>query len=702
MLWPGLAATKARTLQDKGMTMRFRWKVALALLLAGLVPLGVIAKIEIDRLARFALSTAESSMQMQIHLKGQAVEQYFGQVVQLSQSLAARPETAGALRSLGRTAGDIIEKTDLVVDEAALTARYGDQEKRTLNAPRNAAALWAGKLDEVARRLQQIYIFSNTNPLGDKDKLIAPKDGSAYSSLHRANHPTFRAFKEQFGFYDLFLIEPVEGRIVYTVEKELDYGTSLLTGPYADTAFGKAAQKMIAAKGKGDAYILTDFEAYAPSYNEQAAFILVPVFDAKEFGGVLALQVPLDFANQLLGVSGDGLESSDTYIIGADQRLRSVPRFGNALKVGSVIEGDMLKAAVEQGEGVVDMVDHLGTPVIAAFRPLNLPGVDWRILSRVSKAEALTEAEAARKASFSAVGVAAGGILIFGLVLAQWLLAPIRRLGEEMKAQANSAIGQLQSASAQARGAAETMATTAEQTSRQTQSVMTSAEQMSNDVTGVAASVEELSSSIRNVVQGIVQTSELVEGAAERAELARQMLAELELVATRITDIVTLINDVANQTNLLSLNAAIEASHAGAAGRGFAVVAAEIRKLAARTTDSTEEIATEVRQVLTAVGRNADAIRGISERIDQVNDQARGISVSAGQQGEVTRDIADRMAQTAGRVSSASSSLVQVHTASTEAAKAANDVLGGMQQVEDATATMDAAMSSFVRRVRAL
>lgn len=682
--------------------MRFRWKVAGALLLAGLVPVGVISKIEIDRLGKFALSTAESSMQTQIHLKGQAVEQYFGQVVQLSKSLAARPETAGALRSLARTAGDIVEKTDLVVDEAALNARYAEQAKRTLDAPPNAAQLWAGKLDNVARRLQQIFILSNTAPWGDKDKLDAPKDGSAYSSLHRANHPPFRAFKEEFGFYDLFLIDPVEGRIVYTVEKELDYGTSLLTGPFADTAFGRAAQKMIAAKGKGDAYILTDFEAYAPSYNEQAAFILVPVFDAKEFGGVLALQVPLDFANQLLGVSDDRLESSDTYIIGADQRLRSVPRFGDALKVGSVIEGDLLETAVAQREGVVDMVDHLGTPVIAAFRPLNLPGVDWRIVSRVSKTEALAEAEAARKASISAVGIAAGGILIFGLVLAQWLLAPIRRLGEEMKTQATSAIGLLQSASVHARGAAETMATTAEQTSRQTQSVMTSAEQMTTDVTGIAASVEELSSSIRNVVQGIVQTSELVEGAAERAELARQMLAELETVATRITDIVTLINDVANQTNLLSLNAAIEASHAGAAGRGFAVVAAEIRKLAARTTDSTEEIASEVRQVLTAVGRNADAIRGISERIDQVNDQARGISVAAGQQGEVTRDIAGRMAQTAGRVTAASTSLVQVHTASSEAAKAANDVLGGMQQVEQATATMDAAMTSFVRRVRAL
>ncbi len=682
--------------------MRFRWKVVLALLLAGLVPLGVIAKIEIDRLGTFAYAAAEASMQTQIDLKGQAVEQYFLQVIQLSKTLAERPETAGALRALGRTAGDIVEKADLVVDDAALAKRYEEQAKMTAGAAPDAAQTWIGGLDDVAKRLQQIFILSNPEPLGDKDKLDVSPDGSAYSSLHRANHPILRRFKEEFGFYDLFLIDPVEGRIVYSVEKETDFGTSLLTGPFAKSAFGAAVKRMIADKGATIPYILTDFEPYAPSYNEQAAFILVPVFDAKEFGGILAFQLPLDFANKLLGASADRLRTSDTYIIGLDRRLRSIPRFGENLKVGTVIDGDLMKVVVDKGMGVVRMSDHLGTPVIAAFRPLQLQGVSWRIVSQVAESEALATSIAARKQSFTAVGIAAGGILLFGLVLAKWLLRPIQRLGEEMKVQAASAIDLLRSASEQARGAAETMATTAEQTSRQTQAVMTSAEHMTGDVTSVASAVEELSTSIRNVVQGIVQTSDLVEGAAERADLARQMLAELELVATRITDIVTLINDVANQTNLLSLNAAIEASHAGAAGRGFAVVAAEIRKLAARTTDSTEEIASEVRQVLSAVGRNADAIRGISERIDQVNDQARGISVAAGQQGDVTRDIAERMAQTASRVSFASSSLVQVHSASTEAATAANDVLGGMQQVERATAEMDEAMSGFVRRVRAL
>lgn len=682
--------------------MRFRTKVAISLLIGGVVPLGLVLKIEMDRLANYSRDTAVASMQTQIQLKGQAVESYFGQVVQLSQSLASRPETSGAARALARTAGDIVEREELVVDDAGLTARYAEQVQMTPGADPSLVTQWTGKLDEAARRLQQVFIVANTEPLGDKDKVDNPGDGSAYSSLHRANHPMFRDFKERFGFYDLFLIDPVEGRIVYSVEKETDFGTSLLNGPFADSAFGRAAQAMIAAKGKGAPFVLADFEPYAPSYGEEAAFILVPVWDKTEFGGILAFQVPLDFANQLLSGTADGKETSDTYIVGADHRLRSIPRFGDGLLIGSEVDSDLIRLAIEQGEGVVTATNKRQLPVLAAFRKLDLPGVDWRILSEVTEAEAMAEAVAMRKSALYSGGMAALVMLVLGFLLSGWLLRPLKRLGSDMQDQAASAVQMLRSASVQARASAETMASTAEETSRQTKSVLSGAEQMSSDVIGVASSVDALSNSISGVVKGIVQTSELVEDAAERAEVARKMLTELETVATRITGIVTLIHDVANQTNLLSLNAAIEASHAGAAGRGFAVVATEIRKLAARTTEQTEEIAGEVRQVLSTVSRNAEVIRSISEGIGQVNEQAHGISVTAGQQGAVTQEIAGRMAKTAERVSDASASIKQVHSASTDAARAATEMLGGVQLVEAATNIMDGALTGFVRRVHGL
>ena len=681
--------------------MRFKWKVAIVLLLGGLAPAAAVLKMDIDRFSTYSRDVAEKEIRNSIALKGMAVENYVAKVVNVAGALADLPETADAMADLDAAAEALLRDKIVVPDMKKLRARYETQAQETPGGGKEDVTRWMTTLDPLAVKLQNLYIGTNPNALGQKELLTDAGDGSAYSQLHARLHPVYKTFTERFGFYDLFLIETKRARIVYTVEKETDFGTSLRNGPYAKTGFGRAVQAMIESKGASP-YVFVDFETYEPSNGAQAFFMLVPVKKDKELVGILALQLPLDFATEVTKPGEMERRSLETYLIGPGGMLRSTPVHVEGRDLLAPVPGPAVAAALKDEAGVMETTNARGEKVFSAYKPLDMPGLDWAMIAEVSVDEVMAAAHASRDSALTAAGGVAAAVLLLGLIVAQWLLRPIRRLGEEMQAQAASAVDLLRVASTQARGAADTMASTADETSRQTTSVIGGADQMALDVGNVASAVEELSTSITAVVRGIVETSELVEGAAERAELARQMLAELETVATRITDIVALINDVANQTNLLSLNAAIEASHAGAAGRGFAVVAAEIRKLAARTTDSTEEIAGEVRQVLAAVARNADAIRGISERIDQVNGQARDISVAAGQQGNVTQHIASRMAQTAGRVSEASSSLRQVHAASLQAAQAATDMLGGVEQVEPATAEMDAAMTGFVRRVKAL
>ena len=140
----------------------------------------------------------------------------------------------------------------------------------------------------TTRILQDLYISSSPHPTGSKHQLNAAEDGSSYSNVHGLYHPIIRSYLEKFGFYDIFLVDPETGHIVYSVFKEVDYGTSLLTGPYKDTNFADVFRAAKDAENK-DFVRLVDFAPYEPSYNAPAAFIASPIFEAGQIIGILLL-----------------------------------------------------------------------------------------------------------------------------------------------------------------------------------------------------------------------------------------------------------------------------------------------------------------------------------------------------------------------------------------------------------------------------
>lgn len=682
--------------------MRFRVKVTAALLLAGLVPLALISAVDVKRLHDFALHAAEAQVTTELNLKREAVQAGFTRLVHLGQSLAASPVTMQAVQSFIAATDQITTQPATPVDEPALSARYQLQMDRTKGADQASLARWLGPdLDATARLLQQAYIVQNENPIGQEDALVAAQTGGAYDAAHRQVHPYFRDTLTRFGLYDIFLIEPQQGRIVYTVEKEVDFGTSLFFGPYRDTAFAHAVQAMVDDAGQTP-YRFVDFEAYEPSYNDQASFLLVPLTDAAGLQGILAVQISLDFVDKVLAIGENRGQSTQAYLLGKDGALKSVPRLSKDASIGSQMSGGVAEQVRRGIEGVTQGPNHDGVQVVAASGPLSIIGLDWVLVSEIALDEAMISADAMqRTAIMTEIGVGLA-IFVLGLLAAQGLLRPIRRLGQDVQHQTSSVVAALKDAAASARSAAATMAETAEETSRQSALVTGNSRATAGNVATVASATEELSASVREVVAGIRKTSDLVDGASGRAKAADVLLAELERVAGRITGMVGLINDIANRTNLLALNAAVEAAHAGTAGRGFAVVADEIRKLAVRTTSSTREIADEVRTVRETVASNVTAIRDIAKSIAQVSDQARAISTTAEQQGEVTQSIAGQMADTARRVGEVDSTIAQVETASCHASHAAGEVLAEMARVDGAAQQMDSTLTRFVDRIRTL
>lgn len=173
-------------------------------------------------------------------------------------------------------------------------------------------------------RLQRLYIEDNPNPVGKKENLDAAGDGSLYSAAHGRFHPWIRTFLRERGYYDVFLVDKT-GSVVYTVFKELDYATNVLTGKYHKTGLGTVAKAVLQ---RGAAIAFDDFKPYAPSADAPAAFIGAPVKDpAGAVVGALVFQFPIDRVNALMQSTAGLGETGETLIVGDDFLVRSASRF---------------------------------------------------------------------------------------------------------------------------------------------------------------------------------------------------------------------------------------------------------------------------------------------------------------------------------------------------------------------------------------
>lgn len=375
----------------------------------------------------------------------------------------------------------------------AFTAAFADLEQAELT-PDDDATVRAWFADEFAPRLEEAtgatvdpatfvpastagrYLTLHyTVPPDDFDAALAIEDagdGSAWSQAHATYHDYFRRMIELFGYEDVMLID-ADGNIVYSAYKGIDLGGDLDSGPLRTSNLADAYTAAMSANVV-DQVAFADFAAYPPSLQLPAAWAVAPVAVGGSIRGALAIELPIQAINTVMTGGGDwgssGLGATgETYLVGADDLLMRSPardllenpaRFQQrAIAAGAspdavhqAVEGsgtlllqpvrtEPVNLARAGQTGTMLTTGYLGGETIAAYAPLDIRGLDWVIVAQLDSAEAFAPVDEFTRNLVISSAILALIVCVFSIIIAGWLVRPLRRLSDAARRIAGGEVG---------------------------------------------------------------------------------------------------------------------------------------------------------------------------------------------------------------------------------------------------------------------
>lgn len=307
--------------------------------------------------------------------------------------------------------------------------------------------------------LQDWYIVSNPHPPLRRRLLDNAIGAGAYGRVHEVYHPLMRTAAATLGFADFLMVDHRTSRVIYTVDKDPDFGTSLLAGPYRSSNLAAAVARCAEAPNP-TATCLADLADYMPSDGAPLAFMAAPVIDRGAVIGVLVAELSIDEIDKI--VTGgrrwrhEGFGSTgEAYLVGPDFLLRSAPRmfFENRdvyfaeLKGGQTSDKDIedirrygtpvlqqraetkaTRAALGGLEGTGEVIGYRGIPTLASWGPVGVSGVNWALVAKIDASEAFAPIYQLERDLMIVGAVALLVVVVTGAWLSRSLLGPLREL----------------------------------------------------------------------------------------------------------------------------------------------------------------------------------------------------------------------------------------------------------------------------------
>lgn len=559
-------------------------------------------------------------------------------------------------------------------------------------------------------------------------------DSPAYVELTRNLRPYMANFAESFGYSNAFLFD-TDGSVLFQLKPDLEVGSNLLNGPLKESELAEVIDRVRTLLQTE----VSDYQMYDGRI-EPAAFIASPVFGAQgRIVGFLAMELSNDQVFRVLkdysglGETGEAMVAmrygKDEYIYVAPPRNSDEKALNYRGKIRDV-RGTAMQRAVEGERDYGEAIDYRGAPVIAAWS--YLPSYRWGMVvtQNVGEAFALiyrqilvvvfllgatflivtvgalwlarTITRPIRNAAFVTERVAAGDLSVSCEAVASGEMGSLLQAIRKMILDLRSLIGKIQRSSISLLSTATEIAATSRQQEQAVYDYSASTNQ-------AAAAVNEISATSQELLKTMNEVNRVANQTAQMASTGQQSLASMDLTmrqlaestssissklsviserAANINLVVTTITKVADQTNLLSINAAIEAEKAGEYGLGFLVVAREIRRLADMTAVATLDIERMVKEMQYSVSAGVMEMDKFSEQVRKVVGEVGQIGGQLGHIITGVQSLHRQFDQVTGGMRVQSQGAEQIREAMIRLSEAANQTSLALREFNKATESL--------------